>query len=126
MKTISNLVLVMALTLFIVHEIDAMTHHEWRLLPMLGGLNDDVARQVFVLLHIPIFFGLIWSLFLTSWRQWAARIFCVLLVIHGCAHFMLSGHEFYSFIPPIETITVYGAALSGIIYLVVGLKKERK
>lgn len=124
MNALRNVALVLALSLFLVHEIDAMTHHEWRMLPILGSLNDEVARQVFVLLHIPIFFGVIWALFLASFKTIAAKIFCALLIIHGLAHFILSGHELYSFIPPIETITVYGAALSGIVYLVLRPAKE--
>ena len=126
MNALKNVALVMALSLFLVHEIDAMTHHEWRLLPIIGSLNDEVGRQVFVLLHIPVFFGVIWALFMTHWRLMAAKIFCVLLIIHGLVHFIYSGHELYSFVPPIETITVYGAALSGMIYLALRPKKEQK
>ena len=117
MKLWLNLSLVVTLALFAVHEMDAMTHAEWRLLPVLSGLPDEIARDTFVLLHIPLFVGVFWALFLASWKQMAARIVSGLLIAHAIVHFLLSGHRFYTFVAPIETVTVYGAALSSAIYL---------
>ncbi len=117
MKTWLNLSLILAVSLLAAHEMDAMTHAEWRLLPILSGMEETAARDAFVLLHVPLYVGLFWTLFVASWRGLAGRVFSVAAVAHGAAHFLLSGHDLYTFAPPIETLTVYGAALAGIAYL---------
>ena len=37
------------------HELDAMTHAEWRVLPLTSWLAPDMGRLTFVVLHVPIF-----------------------------------------------------------------------
>ena len=122
MKTLLNLSLVIAVSLLAVHEMDAMTHAEWALLPGLSALSDKLGRDTFVLLHIPLYIGLFWVLFFVSWKIVAARVFSAILIIHAIAHFLLSGHELYSFSAPIETITVYGAAVAGLFCLGLSLR----
>ena len=122
MKLWLNLSLVLAVSLFAVHEMDAMTHAEWRLLPILGGLEDGAARDAFVLLHIPLYVGLFWALFYASWKVLAGRILSVAAIAHATAHFLLSGHDLYTFVAPIETITVYGAALAGASYIAISFR----
>ena len=117
MRQALNLSLVTAVSLLAVHEMDAMTHSEWRLLPVLSGMEDDVAREAFVLLHVPLYIGVFWALFLASWKVIAGRVFSIAMIAHATAHFLLSGHEFYTFSAPIETLTVYGAAVAGLVYL---------
>ena len=37
------------------HEMDATFRHEWRILPLLNLISDDdLARDVFIVLHIPL------------------------------------------------------------------------
>ena len=122
MKIWLNLSLVLAMSLLATHEMDAMTHSEWRLLPILNGLSDQAGRNVFLVLHIPLFAGLFWALFLSSWARRAGQVFSVVLIGHAGAHFLFSGHDAYSFVPPIETITVYGAAIAAILHLVLSVR----
>ena len=122
MKSLLNLSLLASVALLAVHEMDAMTHAEWRLLPILNKLQDQTARDAFVLLHIPLYVGLFWALFFASWKRVAARVLSGVMIVHAIAHFTLSGHELYTFAAPIETITVYGAALFALCYLLLSLK----
>ena len=122
MKHALNLSLIVAVALLSVHEMDAMTHAEWRLLPVLSGLEEDAARETFVLLHVPLYIGIFWALFIASWKQLAARIFSFAVIAHAAAHFLLSDHSLYTFTAPIETVTVYGAALASLIYLGLSFK----
>lgn len=124
MKPWLNLSLILAVSLLAVHEMDAMTHAEWRLLPILSGMEETAARDTFVLLHIPLYVGLFWALFFASWRLLAGRIFAGAAIAHASAHFLLSGHDLYTFAPPIETLTVYGAALAGLVFLVLSFKRR--
>lgn len=116
MKAIREFSLLIAVSLLMVHEMDAVTHAEWRLLPVLGGLDDATAREAFIFLHIPLYVVLLWALFLSRWKQRAALIVTGLIAIHAIVHFSLSGHQLYTFAAPIETITVYGAGLFSLIY----------
>lgn len=122
MKPWLNLSLVLTVSLFAVHEMDAMTHAEWRLLPILCGMEDAAARDAFVLLHIPLLAGIFWALFYASWKVLAGRIFALAAIAHATAHFLLSGHQLYTFVAPIETLTVYGTALTGAIYLALSFR----
>lgn len=126
MNALLNLSLLVTVALLAVHEMDAMTHAEWRLLPGLGELDDATGRDVFVLLHIPLYIGLFWALFYASWKQRAGQVFCGLILVHAIAHFLLSGHQLYTFVAPIETITVYGAALSAAVNLGLSFRKRSK
>ena len=122
MKQALNLSLIVAVALLAVHEMDAMTPAEWRLLPVLNSMEEDAAREAFVLLHIPLYVGVFWALFFASWRMLAGRVFSLAIIAHATAHFLLSGHELYTFSAPIETITVYGAAAASLIYLALSFR----
>ena len=122
MKQALNLSLIVAVALLAVHEMDAMTHAEWRLLPVLNSMEEDAAREAFVLLHIPLYVGVFWAVFFASWRMLAGRVFSLAIIAHATAHFLLSGHELYTFSAPIETITVYGAAAASLIYLALSFR----
>ena len=45
-------------TLF-THELDAMTSYEWRLIPILRSLPEALGMTAFVIIHIPLFAGII-------------------------------------------------------------------
>ena len=122
MKQAPNLSLIVAVALLAVHEMDAITLAEWRLLPILSSMKDGAAREAFVLLHIPLYIGLVWALVFASWKELAGRVFSLAIIAHTTAHFLLSGHEFYTFSAPIETVTVYGAAAAALIYLALSFK----
>lgn len=101
------------------HELDAVARAEWNLLPILSGLAQPAAERAFVLLHVPLFALLLWSSFHRSenLRRRTRQGLCGFLVVHGGLHAALSGHPLYAFTAPVETLTVYGAALVGALYL---------
>lgn len=117
MTRLAQFCLVIAFALFVVHEMDAMTHSEWLLLPVLSEFTEATGRDLFLLLHIPLFAVLVWALFIWKRQAMFGLVFCSGLVVHSIAHYALSDHPEYSFVPPTETITVYGAALVSAIYL---------
>lgn len=113
-----HLLFYVGLALFACHELDAVARHEWRLLPGLSLLDDDAGQITFVLLHIPLFILLFW---LTGHRSEQIRHTSQLsvdglLLVHGLAHFVLSGHPLYEFRAPVETLTVHGGALVGLVH----------
>ncbi len=44
---------IMGLCLFLAHEMDAVRHKEWRLLPILSRLGDEAGCRAFTAVHVP-------------------------------------------------------------------------
>ncbi len=118
-KSWVSLVFYTGFALIATHELDAVFRSEWRLLPGLSLLNDDHGRTVFILGHIPLFALLAWAFSHDNQKtaRMSKRIFDVLLVFHAAAHFLLSDSPYYEFMPPVETVTVYGAAIMASLHL---------
>ena len=116
---ISGPILWLGLALFIAHELDAIARHEWRLLPGFSVEEDNVARDTFVLLHIPLLAVAFWLMThpVTGIRNLGRSAIAALLIIHAGLHLLLSGHELYEFEGAVAQITIYGASLAGTAYL---------
>ena len=107
-----------AFSLLFAHEMDAMVRHEWRLLPGFSSIaSDTTARDLFTLVHIPVFAVLPWLCLNRRVGHRVQQGVDVFLVLHALAHFALSGHAHYEFTPPVETITVFGAGVVGALDL---------
>ena len=117
-QKMNNKIFCLGIALLATHELDAMTHKEWELL--LPFLESGKGNFIFVLLHIPLFYFLFYfhghkSIVI---QNRFSIILSIFLALHGVAHFLFSVlHDSYTFVPPIETITVYGAAICGFIFL---------
>ena len=101
------------------HELDAVTHSEWRLLPVLGGLSDGVAESTFVALHVPLFF-----LVLVLSHHPKSRVRTItraavagFLVLHAVLHFALSSASGYEFHGALSRTLIVAAGGLGIAYL---------
>ena len=108
----------LGLALLLTHELDAMTHSEWRLLFVLRSLPDDIASQWFVALHVPLFFFVLW---LGHARQQGLRnavrsVVAAFLVVHAALHLRLSSHEVYEFSGALSNVLIFGAGACGIGY----------
>lgn len=108
----------LVLALLACHELDAMVKNEWHLLPVLKNMPDTQAMPLFIWLHIPMFAVLFWMGGHENpvWRRRMQALIDSLVIVHAAAHFILSGHPHYEFEPPIETITVYGAAVIAMLH----------
>ena len=116
---IKQIVFYLGLGALFTHELDAMTHHEWRMLPGLASLSDDAARTAFVALHVPLFAGLIALVAAPKERvRTLARLAIAgFLVVHGILHAALSGHPDYEFASSLSSALIFGGALLGAAHL---------
>ncbi len=115
-----NLLHYLGLGAIATHELDAVTQHEWRLLYVLRAMPEELARQAFVAVHVPLFAVLIW---LTSHpkqriREFSRAALAAFLVIHVGLHMRLSGHALYTFHEPLSVAIIWGAGLCGLGYLI--------
>jgi hypothetical protein len=101
------------------HELDAVLHAEWRVLPGLSLLDDALAQPLFILLHVPLF------ALLTGWlgsanadtRQRARHGICLFLVVHAGLHLLFGGHRHYDFDGTSSRLLIHAAALCGLAWL---------
>jgi uncharacterized membrane protein YedE/YeeE len=104
------------------HELDAMTHHEWRLLPGLSLLPDGAGRAAFVALHVPIVAALIW--FGIGGGRRFHMLFGGFCAIHAVVHWALSAHPLYTFAPPLSDAMIYGAGIAGAVLAIAAVRSR--
>ncbi len=109
----------LGLALLFTHELDAMTHADWRLLFVLRSLPDTAARWWFVALHVPLFFAI---LSLGHAREARLReatrlVVAAFLLIHAVLHFALSSLDEYGFHGALSNVLIFGAGACGVAYL---------
>ncbi len=103
------------------HELDAVTHSEWRLLFILRSLPDETASPLFVALHVPLFFVILWlSHYPRDGIRNATRtVVAVFLVVHAVLHLSMSSTPLYEFHGMLSRIVIFSAAGCGLGYLFV-------
>jgi hypothetical protein len=106
-------------TLF-THELDAIAKHEWRILPILRSLPEQVGMNTFVLLHIPLFAVLI--ALVASNDERLSRLtrlgVSAFLLIHAGLHLWFANDPNYEFASNISSALIFGGALFGGLHLV--------
>ena len=117
-----NVLFLLILAGFFTHEIDALGKREWRMLYGLRRLDDATGRQVFIWLHIPLVFGILWLTFsatdpLQEYSRIAVSLFAL---IHGFLHLRLRNHPENEFDLSSGAIII-GTALLGALYAVAAL-----
>lgn len=101
-----------ALSLLLCHEMDAVAQAEWRLLPVLSGLDDTAGYLWFVALHVPLFALLLWwtSSPAARTRRTAQLSLDAFMVIHAGLHLALHDRPDYTFHSPLSGLLIFGAA----------------
>ena len=110
----------LALACLFTHELDAVTHAEWRLLFVLRDLPDPSAEWSFVALHVPLFFAVLCLSHhsdpgISRWTRIAVSGF---VVVHALLHALLSGRPEYGFEGWLSNALIFGAAAFAIAFLV--------
>ena len=114
-------------SMLLAHELDAMTQAEWRLLFILRSLPESLARDWFVMLHVPIVAALLWLLQhpITVIQQRSRLALSTFLVIHASLHWRLRHHPLSTFDSPLSITLIYGAGLLGLISIMATIQMPR-
>jgi len=110
----------LAISVLVAHELDAMTHSEWRLLFGFRDLEDLVASKLFVAGHVPLLFVVLWFSHhvnpkIADWTKTGVSAF---LVVHTLMHFALSGVPEYDFNGLLSRSLIFASgALAGVVLL---------
>ncbi len=114
-----NTIFYLGVGTFFTHELDAMTHHEWRVLPLTSWLSDEYGLLVFLFFHIPLFAILIALIASTNEKlRYRSRVgISIFLLFHGLLHCLFIGSANYEFTNSTSNILIFGGAALGVIYL---------
>jgi len=122
-----DLLFYLGLASLFTHELDAMPNHEWRGMPLLGSLPDDVAMTWFVVLHVPLFAGLI-ALVASGTprtRTLSRLVVGAFLIVHGVLHASKMGDPTYEFSSLLSQALIFGGAVLGAAFLTLELRARR-
>ena len=102
------------------HELDAIPNHEWRVLPLIRALPDDMAMQVFIAAHVPLFAILVAMIASDNprIRNNSRAAVSAFLLIHGLLHALFTGHPAYEFSSVVSNLLIFGGAVLGALYLI--------
>lgn len=118
LRTVYTLMLALLFT----HEIDAAFRHEWRVLPITSFLPDELGREAFIWIHVPLF-----AVILLANNNERVRVgiaaFCV---IHVGLHWLFRNHPAYEFNNPSSWGLILGAGLLGLAYLLTFWRQEQR
>ncbi len=122
-----NFLFYIGLGTLLTHELDAISNHEWRVLPLVRELPDEIGMLVFVVIHVPIFAGLIALIASSRPRTRALSRLGVsaFLVLHGLLHFLFLGHPVYEFSTLLSKILIFGGAGLGAMHLALECRDSR-
>ena len=122
-----NIVYYLGLTALFVHEMDAVMAAEWRLLYVLRTLPAATAYTAFLLLHLPMFFLLLWlshhgnARLRDGFRLLASGF----LVVHAGLHARLAGAALNDFDGLVSNALIAAAGLFGAAYLLLWVRDRR-
>lgn len=114
-----NLLFALGFALLMTHELDAVSRHEWRVLPGFAQLPEAIAEPAFVLAHVPLVTGLL--MLLTHRRRriraLTQRGIATFLIVHAGLHLLFSSHRHYDFHGATSSVLIFAAALCGLGWL---------
>lgn len=102
------------LTLILLHELDAIRCHEWRMMPGLSNLPEDKAMFIFLMAHVPIFYWIFWQLTSNEDLMIFRTGFDYFLIIHLVLHLLFLKHPKNEFTDWFSWTIIIGAAICGL------------
>jgi len=110
-------VFTLGLTFILMHEMDAMRCHEWRMFPLTSFMKEKMGMIVFIFLHIPLFYI---PLLPTIINNDSFRVgFSAFLVIHLILHLLFLMHPKNEFKDWISWVFIVGAGICGALDLLI-------
>ncbi len=105
------------LGLFLTHELDGVKRHEWRILPIVSRLPEQIAERVFIWAHVPLF-GAIFYFGAGDPTSDMAKGMSVFAIIHAGLHLLYRKHKHNEFDNPGSWTLIIGTAVFGVCHLI--------
>lgn len=116
----------LGLAFLFTHELDAVTHSEWRLIAILQNLPDAEASPWFVALHVPLFFAILWLSHFPREvvRRWTRGLVAGFFVVHAVLHFTNGSNPLDEFHGALSRTLIVAAAVCGLAYVLVQARSK--
>lgn len=123
-----NILFYLGLGTLFTHELDAISNHEWSVIPILRSLPEVVAMNTFILLNIPLFAVLVALVASTDVRlRERSRLGVgIFLVIHALLHLWFRNDVSYEFASMMSNVLIFCGAIFGGLYMATSYKDIRK
>ncbi|MFD2556704.1 DUF6713 family protein [Sphingobacterium tabacisoli] len=108
----------LALSFFLAHEIDAVRCKEWRIFPLLELINEQLARTIFILAHVPLFFFLSIQLSCITENESFMWYMDIFFVVHMLMHIGYLKHKNNKFKDWLSWLAIGGAGIFACLDLV--------
>ncbi len=108
----------LGLSLLVMHEMDAIRCHEWRIFPGLSLLNDWWGYPIFLLAHIPLFSWIFMQLTHPTATASFRNGMDVFMIVHLGLHVLFLWHPKNEFKDAISWVIIAGAAVAGFTDLI--------
>lgn len=116
----TNFFFFLGLASLLVHEMDAIHKHEWRIFPLTFMLNDSRGYRVFMLLHIPLYVLIFRGLYDNGHlNQGLITGLDSFFIIHIILHLLYLRHPQNEFRGTFSWLIISSAALAGLVDLLV-------
>ena len=104
------------LSLFLLHEMDAIRRSEWRLFIVLKDMDDTKAYQVFTFIHLFLYVIILCFLF----SQYQTIVFWILdlfFILHTILHFLFERHPRNDFKNSFSRMIIYSMGILAVFHL---------
>ena len=102
----------LGVSLLLVHELDAVRCHEWRMFPGLSALSDRWGLRLFIFLHVPLLFALLGAVAAGPGATLVAAL-DVFFILHLGLHLLFLRHPRNEFRDALSWTLIVGTAVSG-------------
>lgn len=110
-------VFILLITLFLLHEMDAIRAKEWKMFIFLQDLKEEIAYFVFSIIHLPLYFLILFFLFRVRENDTFLIIFDVLMVAHTVVHICFRKHPDNGFHPFYSKAIIYMMGILSVIHI---------
>lgn len=110
--SIDDPVFLLGLSFLLVHELDAVRCHEWRIFPGLSALSDRWGLRLFVALHVPLLYALLGAIAAGSGATLVLAL-DLFFIVHLGLHLLFLRHPRNEFTDTLSWTLIAGAAISG-------------
>eukprot|EP00047_Mylnosiga_fluctuans_P008990 m.261167 g.261167 ORF g.261167 m.261167 type:complete len:135 (-) comp24282_c0_seq1:84-488(-) len=119
MAAVEEMLFQLAFALMTAHELDAVAHREWRVLPITSFLPDNVGYTVFIGAHVPLVMAVIRGAWQASpaTRMRVRYGFSVFCVVHVGLHAAYHTHPEYRFAGALSNSLIIACGAAGLAWL---------
>jgi hypothetical protein len=104
------------LSLFLLHEMDAIRRSEWKLFFVLKDMDDAKAYKVFTFIHLPLY-TIIFALLFSQYQTITFWVIDIFLMIHAILHLFFEKHSRNEFKNKFSRLIIYPMGIIAAIHL---------